>query len=331
MSGNQTPHMPDLAFDPDAAAIVAMIAASGLPAYENMTTEQARATMAQFGPAMAFAKVDVGSVEDINIAGSQGSQLTLRIYRPASPIDRPGPALINLHGGGWMLGNLESHDDICRKFCVELDAVVVAVDYRLAPEHPFPAAVEDAFTAVRWVFANHERLGCDADRIAVGGDSAGGNLAAVVALASAAGELPRIAAQMLLYPVTDLYAEGKSYARVTDGVPLTAATMRWFKAAYLVSPEDAGDWRASPALAKAVAGVAPAFVMTMYHDPLCDEGIAYAEKLASAGNLVTHIHYTQHIHGLLSMGAMIRDAEAAVSIAAAWLKARFRPALTSAV
>lgn len=318
-----------IALDADSAAIVALLAASGLPAYEDMTVAQARATLAQFGPAMAFPKVDVASVEQIAIPGPGDAPLELRVYRPVEG-GGAAPVLVYLHGGGWMLGNLDSHDDICRKFCAAAGIVVVAVDYRLAPEHIFPAAVDDVFAAIRWVVANSARIGADANRIVVGGDSAGGNLAAVAALAAAAGDLPPLVGQMLLYPVTDLAQESAAYTRVVAGVPLTAATMRWFKAAYLASPSDAADWRASPLGARSLRSTAPAFVATMYHDPLCDEGIAYARRLAEAGTVVTYLHYWQHIHGIASMGGLIRDAEGLIASACAWLDARFRPPPTIA-
>jgi acetyl esterase len=304
-----------IALASDAQALLTMMAESGLPPYEQMTPEQAREILAQAGPAMAFPKVEVGSVEDIIAQGPAGP-LTLRLYKPAHTATQPSPALLYFHGGGWMLGNLESHDDICRRFCDLLEMPVLAVDYRLAPEHP-----DDSLAAARWLFEHAEALGIDPRRIAVGGDSAGGNLAAVTALAAARGQLPAFAYQLLFYPVTDVGEESAGYARVAEGVPLTGATMRWFRQAYLSDPAHGRDWRASPLRADTLAGTPPAFVITMHHDPLAEEGIAYARRLADEGVTVTHIHYSHHLHGILSMGALMRDAEAALRSASATLKA----------
>jgi acetyl esterase len=309
-----------IALASDAQALLTMMAESGLPPYEQMTPEQAREILAQAGPAMAFPKAEVGSVEDISADGPAGP-LGLRLYKPARTAAQPSPALLYFHGGGWMLGNLESHDDICRRFCDLLDMPVLAVDYRLAPEHPFPAAVDDSLAAARWLFDHAETLGIDPRRIAVGGDSAGGNLAAVAALASARGQLPPFAYQLLFYPVTDVGEESAGYARVAEGVPLTGATMRWFREAYLADPAHGQDWRASPLRADTLAGTPPAFVITMHHDPLAEEGIAYARRLADDGVTVTHLHYSHHLHGILSMGAMMREAEGALRSASAALKA----------
>ncbi|KRB78779.1 hypothetical protein ASE22_25125 [Sphingomonas sp. Root720] len=283
--------------------------------------------MAQFA-AIAFPRMAVGSVEDLSISGADGI-LKLRLYTPPAKPSGLTPALIFLHGGGWMLGDLESHDDICRKFCVSLAMPVLAVDYRLAPEHRFPAAVEDVFTAVRWLSDNVERFDIDREKVAIGGDSAGGNLAAVAAIAAARGMLPALAYQILFYPVTDLGRESEGYARVTSGVPVAAPTMRWFRDAYLGSRQDGEDWRASPLRADDLAGVAPAFVMTVQHDPLAEESAAYVSRLMKAGVAVTHLHYSQHFHGIINMGAMIRDAEAAMASAVAALLAHFRPSASA--
>lgn len=313
----------NIALARDAQTLLALMAGSGLPPYEQMTPEQAREVLGQFGPAMAFPKIELGSVEDVSISGDGGA-LMLRLYRPSTPLTSPAPALLYFHGGGWMLGNLDSHDDICRKFCAALGMPVIAVDYRLAPEHRFPAAVEDSFTAARWLFDNAAELGIDPTKIAVGGDSAGGNLAAVAAIASARKELPPFAYQLLFYPVTDVGGESGGYGRVSQGLPLTSATMRWFRDAYLSSPEDGQDWRASPLRAESLAGTAPAFVVTTHHDPLAEEGVAYARRLIDEGVTVTHLHYSHHLHGILSMGAMMRDAQAAIDSASAALLASLR-------
>jgi acetyl esterase len=302
----------------DDRALLASMAAAGSPPFEAMTPQDARAMAKQFVGAMAFPPSAVAQVEEVDLPGQRAG----RLYRPSTR--SPLPALLYLHGGGWMTGDLDSHDDICRRLCHGIDCLVLAVDYRLAPEHPFPAAIDDCFAALRWLHNHADELGVDRDRIVVGGDSAGGSLAAVIAVAARDGLLPPVAYQMLLYPVTDLSTEHPSYDRTQNGLPLTSATMRWFKQAYLSGPSDAYDWRASPLLVPSLAGVAPAFVLTVHHDPLCDEGRAYAMRLVDADVHVTHVHFSQHIHGLVSMGAIIRDAAAAIDMAVAAVSAAVR-------
>jgi len=224
------------------------------------------------------------------------------------------------HGGGWVVGNVESHDTMCRHLANRAGCVVVSVDYRLAPEHKFPAAVEDCFAATAWVADNAASLGVDAKRLAVGGDSAGGNLAAVVSLLARDRGAPRISYQLLIYPAVDAAMTHPSIARFAEGYLLTRATMRWFYDQYLRAPEDAADWRVSPLAAPDVGGVAPAFVLTAGYDPLCDEGDAYAARLAAAGVAITHRRFADQIHGFAMNGKLIRAADAALDEAAAALR-----------
>ena len=197
--------------------------------------------------------------------------------------DQPQPALVYFHGGGWVIGDLESHDQLCRALANAVPRIVVSVDYRLAPEHKFPAAVEDAIAATRWIAANAARLGIDAGRLAVGGDSAGGNLAAVVSLDARDRGGPRLVHQFLIYPGTDMRMGWPSLERHAQQLPLTRAGMHWFIAHYLRNDGDKTDWRASPLLASSLTGLPPALVITAGFDPLCDEGEAYAEALRKAG------------------------------------------------
>ncbi|MCP3730299.1 alpha/beta hydrolase [Sphingomonas sp. MG17] len=289
---------------------------AGVPDADQLTPEQLRAAIASAGPLTAIAPVDIGDIRDIEIEGP-GGKLALRCYRSAQSSDGSAPALLFFHGGGWMTGGLDSHDGICRYLCRELGFPVIAVDYRLAPEHPFPAAIEDAFAAARWVFNTAAQLGIDPARIAVGGDSAGGNLAAVLGIAGARGDLPRFAYQMLFYPVTDLSSESAGYRRVADGVPISGRTLRWFWKAYLSDPADALDWRASPLLASSLAGTPPCFVVTAEHDPLAEEGADFARRLIEAEVEVTHLHYSHHLHAFLGMGGVLREAKATLVSAAA--------------
>ena len=295
--------------DPAAQRLLALAAEAGYPPFETLSPAQARKAYAASWSVMQTPGGDVASVVDQHIAGPGGA-LTLRVYRgQGTDATAPLPCLLFLHGGGWVIGNLESHDRLCRRLANGAGVCVVAVDYRLAPEHPFPAALDDAAHALNWVAAHAQALHIDPYRIAVGGDSAGGNLAAALALLSCQGDAPPLIHQTLLYPVLDLTARSDSYRRVTRGLPLTAATMHYFIQHYTPHVDDRLDWRASPLHAHSLAGVAPALVMTVSHDPLCDEGLAYARRLDEAGVRVTSIHCNDQMHGVLSQGRMIPAAD----------------------
>jgi acetyl esterase len=234
------------------------------------------------------------------------------------------PVLVFFHGGGWVVGNVESHDTMCRHLANRAGCAVVSVDYRLAPEHKFPAAVDDCFTATAWVAGNAAALGIDPGRLAVGGDSAGGNLAAVVSLMARDKGAPRISYQLLIYPAMDAAMRHDSINRFAEGYVLTRATMRWFYEQYLRAAHDAADWRASPLLATDLGDLPPAFVLTAGYDPLSDEGDAYAERLAAAGVPVTHRRFPGQVHGFAMNGKIIRAADKALDDAAAALKAAWR-------
>ena len=261
----------------------------------------------------------VAAIEDIAIPGQGGAALPLRLFRGA-PRGRPLPCLLFLHGGGWVLGDLKSHEGICRRIAAITGCCVMAVDYRLAPEHPFPAAVEDGATALQWTAAHAESLGIDAKRMAVGGDSAGGNLAAVLALMGRDGNIPRLMYQLLLYPATDLRMTGESYERVIDSLPLTAKSMRYFIDHYVPSQADRSDWRASPLLAASLENTPPALVLTCGHDPLCTEGQLYAARLEREGVPVIAVHLSDQMHGILNMGKAIGAAGGVIDFAAAVLR-----------
>ena len=261
------------------------------------------------------------------------------------------PVLVYFHGGGWVIGDLDTHDTLCRELANGSGCAVVAVDYRMGPEHRFPAAVDDCFAATRWVHDNAASLGLDASRLAVGGDSAGGNLAAVVSIlarelgvADAAGDagtaanaandwraaidgtvangaagLP-IAFQLLIYPSTDMRRLSASHQSNGQGYVLTADTIAYFQAHYTGDEAKYLDWRASPLLCESLANLPPAFVMTAGYDPLRDEGLAYAQRLTDAGNRASHICFERQIHGFITMGRVIDEANAAVAICASELK-----------
>ncbi len=312
-----------MALDPQAANVIDLIVKSGRPPYHQLTPKDARQMFRETRPASTPPAPQIGAVRDVLTEGAQA--IPLRVYRPPGVSDsRRLPVLVYFHGGGWVIGDLETHDVLCRQLTAEAGVSVIAVDYRLAPEHKFPAAADDAWAATRWIAAHAAELGVDADRLAVGGDSAGGNLAAVVALLAREAGGPRIALQILLYPVTDLVSESQSYADLADGYMLTRDSMRWFRAQYLATEQDAADWRVSPLRAPSLAGLPPALVVTAGYDPLRDEGEAYARRLREAGVSVDAVSFGGMIHGFVPMGRLIDTAFRGVSLITGSLRQALR-------
>jgi acetyl esterase len=266
---------------------------------------------------------DVASVRDLAAPGL-GGPIPLRLYRGAGTGDGPLPVLMFFHGGGWVIGDLDTHDVVCRQLANFAGCAVVSVDYRLAPEHKFPAAVEDCIAATAWVAAEGDALGLDGARMAVGGDSAGGNLAAVVSLFARDHGVPALCMQLLIYPATDFGMQHGSYITRGEGYGLTHGTMKWFRDAYLRSDADTDDWRASPLRVKDLLGLPPAYIITAGFDPLSDEGVAYAERLAAAGVKVRHVHLPGQIHGFVNMGKLIPAAGEAMNRAGEALREAFR-------
>ena len=248
----------------------------------------------------------VGRVEERSIPGP-ASDIRLRLYWPSAAA--PLPAIVYYHGGGHVIGSLDTHDLVARNLSAGVGALVASVDYRMGPEHKFPAAVEDSFSALQWVHANAQEIGADPGRIGVHGDSAGANLAAVVALLARAAGGPRLRLQSLVYPVADLDLAGGSYEKYAQGYGLlTREAMGWFRNHYLRSPRDAEDWRASPIKAASFAGVAPAIVITAECDVLHDDGERYAAALRGAGVPVEYKEYPGMIHGFFGMMPAVDDA-----------------------
>lgn len=265
---------------------------------------------------------EVAEIADLDIDG-----IHVRVYRPE--VDEPLPAVVYLHGGGWVVGTVESYDPFCRALAARTPSIVVSVDYRLAPEHPFPAAVDDAWAVTEWVATRGSELGTAPGRLVVAGDSAGGNLAAVVALRARDAELP-LSLQVLIYPVTDAGLRSSGYARFGETLNLTHAKMKWYAAHYL-GTADAAHPEASPLRADDLAGAAPALVQTAEYDALADEGEAYARRLREAGVRVALTRYDGQIHGFLRLRAYCGDQtdEAISEIAAAIRTAR--PVMTPGV
>jgi acetyl esterase len=308
--------------DPDAAAVFKAFQEAGRPAYETLTPPEAREFYSQARFVSNPEPPELKSVEPLAIPAPHGS-IPARIYTPKALRKPAGlaPCLVFFHGGGWVIGDLDSHDVVCRKLADDGQLIVISVDYRLAPEHKFPAAVDDAITATKWIAINGKQLGVDAARLMVGGDSAGGNLAAVVAISARDGNGPAIAGQVLIYPATDFAMTHTSHREPETSILLTHSVIKWFRDHYLNGAADAHDWRASPVRAGTLIGLPPAYVLTAGGDPLRDEGDEYAQRLKEAGVPVTYRHFPGQFHGFFTMGKLLQQANVAAGEIAAWLKA----------
>jgi acetyl esterase len=302
---------------PKAKEFLEQLAAAGMPPIGSLPVAETRQA---FDGVVAFGgpPETLQNVEDRRIPGPAG-EIPVRIYTPQA--EGPLPALVYFHGGGWVIGTFETHDAVCRHLAKESPAIVVAIDYRLAPEHKFPAAAEDCYAATLWVAENGRSIGADPRRIAVGGDSAGGNLAAVVSLMARDRGRPKIGFQLLVYPVIDHDFETASYRENAEGYLLTKDSMVWFWNHYLTGPNDAENPYASPLRAKSLSGLPPAMIVTAEFDPLRDEGEAYADRLRRAGVPVKMKRYEGLIHGFFSMTGVFEQAREGVAAAAAEIRA----------
>lgn len=303
----------------EAEAFLKQLAETGGPAINELTPVEARQTLEQLA-ALGGEAEPVASVVDRTVPGPAG-EIPVRIYTPAGA--GPFPVVVYFHGGGWVIGSPNTVHATCALLARRAGAVVVSVDYRLAPEHKFPAAAEDCYAATVWVAENARAIGGDPRRIAVAGDSAGGNLAAVVSLMARDKGFPQLACQVLVYPVTDHNFETPSYQENGTDYFLTTEMMRWFWNHYLNSDADGKDWRASPLQVADASNLPPAFVITAEYDPLRDEGEAYARKLAEAGNTVTLKRYLGQIHGFFTLLGVLPAGRQAVEDAAAQLRLAF--------
>ncbi len=263
----------------------------------------------------------VGRIENRAVPGPAG-EIPVRIYQPAGGIG-PHPLAVYFHGGGWVLGTLDTHDDVCRTLANRSGALVVSVEYRRAPEYRFPAPLEDCVSAVRWCALRGAEIGGDGARVAVVGDSAGGNLAGAVALRFRDEKGPALALQVLIYPVTDLAFETASYREYAVGFGLTRGMMRYFWKSYLQSPADGGGAYASPLRAASLSGLPPALILTAQYDVLRDEGEAYAARLAQAGVPTRCTRYLDMNHGFIQLAALCEPALLGLEEAADALRAAF--------
>ena len=309
-----------MALDPAAQGLLDQMAAAGAPPLNEMSPADARVAAGAFaelgGPGEAMA-----DIVDRTIPGP-GGEIPVRIYTPTGGT-APRPCLVYFHGGGWVIGDIPMTDSVCRVLANRSDAVVVSVDYRMAPEHKFPAPLDDCEAAVRWVAANGASIGVDGSRLAVGGDSAGGNLSAALAMRLLETSGPKLAFQLLVYPVTDHSYDTASYTANGANYLLTKDMMRWFWDHYLTSPADSANPHVSPLRAKSLAGLPPALVFTAEFDPLRDEGEAYAAALKAAGVPVTQRRFDGQIHGFFTMLAVFPAATEAAEQAGAALKTAF--------
>ncbi|MFN2427691.1 MAG: alpha/beta hydrolase [Candidatus Binatia bacterium] len=304
--------------DPQLQLLLRLMGAANLPRLESLAPLEARAFFRDSAGLLTLAPAPMARIDDRVVTTPHGA-VPVRIYVPSNDA-APKPVLVYYHGGGWTVGDLETHDAVARAFAKEVECVVVSVDYRMGPEDRFPAAAEDAVDVFGWVATYAAEFGGDAGRLAVGGDSAGGNLAAVVAQqALASGErCPDF--QLLIYPVTDLADEGESYETFADGFYLTRVLMRWFADNYVSNADERLDPRASPLRAESFTGLPPTFLLTAGYDPLRDEGKAYANRLLEAGVDVEYRNYDSLIHGFISMAGVVREARRAFDDAVAALR-----------
>jgi acetyl esterase len=308
---------------PQTRAVLEAMAAMNLTPPDKLPVQQAREQFKRARAPFVAPAQAVASVVDRAIPGP-AEEMPVRLYRPQG--SRPSemlPALVYFHGGGWVFGDLDTHDPLCREVSNLAGCAVVSVAYRVAPENKFPAAVDDAVAAIRYIADNGHALGIDGTRIAAAGDSAGGTLSTAAALTFRDQGGPRMCLQALIYPVTDMTLDSAGYNRVPTGYTLPRERMLYFREAYLRGPEDIADWRASPLKARDVSNLPPALILTAAQDPLVEEAKAYADRLAAAGVPVEYTCYEGMVHGFLTLAGAIDAGHTAIAQVAASLKQAF--------
>ena len=318
--------------DPQARALLDLIDKNGIPQVWQQTPLEARQS---YRERRFFSQEDPPADVQATALSAPGPHgpIPLRVFRP-SALDKHKavPVLVYFHGGGWVIGDLDTHDVLCRQLARESQSVVVSVDYRMGPEFEFPAAVDDCWAATCWIAEHGASLGMDTAKLAVGGDSAGGNLAAVISLmARELAPHPPIAFQLLIYPATEMDAQTESMRVNGEGLLLTSKSMQWFVKQYFGERANSAaikEWRASPLLAASHAGLPAALVLTAGYDPLRDEGRMYADKLSAAGTPAQYVCFERQIHGFVTMSRVIDEAKTAVSLCAAALRRAFNPVVS---
>ncbi len=314
--------------NPKVAQLLDSIARSKFVPLHTLAPEAARASYARSTPILDLPPVPLAAVEDLAVPSRDGAALRVRFYQPAAPDwTRPAPALLFFHGGGFVVGSVDTHDSLCRILARDAACMVLSVDYRLAPEHKFPIAVEDAFDSLQWLFANALSLGIDPARIAIGGDSAGGTLATVCAVLARDAGWPLVL-QLLLYPGVGAHQATDSHAVFRSGYFLSGETVDWMFAQYVHDRAERDDWRFAPLdgtlnAPASFAGVAPAWIAAAEFDPLVDEDRAYADKLRAAGNAVTLRVYEGMVHEFFKMGRFVPEVAQAHADAVEALRTAF--------
>lgn len=315
-----------MSLDPAARQLLDMVYRANAPKFHELTEQQARASYEKLLFALRPAAPEGVAMRDIHIPGGEGQPMLARVYRPLdAAADELLPVLVWFHGGGWCLGTLTAYDVLCQQIAADSGFVVVSVDYRLAPEHPFPAPVDDAWAALQWVAFEGQKLGVDVSRMVVGGDSAGGKLSAVCALHERDEGLPNQAclrAQLLVYPCVDIESERPSRETYGYGYFLDKDSLHWFFERYFTDPDHRYHWRASPLRAEAHHALVPACLVTAGCDPLTDDVLEYGDTLKNAGVAVTSLHYPGQIHGFLTLGKTFPVAGQAIQDIVAFLRAQ---------
>ena len=307
--------------DPQAAALIQMMIDRSVPPVHTLSPSDARRF---YNERRFFTQPEpppIGAVRELAVPGPAGP-IPCRLYKPLESAASL-PVLVYFHGGGWVIGDLDTHDVLCRQLCDAAGCAVLAVDYRMGPEHRFPGAVEDCVAVTQWVQQHASSLGVDGTRLAVGGDSAGGNLAAVVALSlrDAGASAPLL--QLLIYPATDMRAIAPSHKSNGQGYMLTADSIHYFRGHYVPDSAHWSDWRVSPLLAGDLKRLPPALVLTAGFDPLRDEGLQYADALSAAGNAVQYLCFERQIHGFITMSRVLDEAYTAVALCGHALRKAF--------